>query len=102
MAQGNTITWTNGQSTSLLNRAFPLKPQAHAKRKNCAALSDRWAVADKVVGQLTSVAWSPDLGTAIALCYLHRSVEPPCAVHVQVDGAMGGTAAARALALPLL
>jgi tRNA-modifying protein YgfZ len=59
-------------------------------------------LADKVVGQLTSVAWSPDLGTAIALCYLHRSVEPPCAVHVQVDGATGGTAAARALALPLL
>jgi len=59
-------------------------------------------VVDKVVGKLTSVAWSPDLGTAIALCYLHRSVEPPCAVHVQVGGAVGGTAAARALALPLL
>jgi hypothetical protein len=53
VAQGNTITWTNGQSTSLLNRAFPFKPQAHAKRKNCAALSDRWAVADKVVGDST-------------------------------------------------
>ncbi len=30
------------------------------------------SVADKAVGRLTSVAWSPRLGTAVALSYLHR------------------------------
>lgn len=58
------------------------------------------SMADRVVGRLTSVAWSPGLGTAIALCYLHRDVDPPCAVRVQLDDA-GGTAAGQALALPL-
>jgi hypothetical protein len=52
-AQGNTITWTNGQTTSLVNRAFPLTPQSRPRRRNCAALSDRWGVADKVVGDTT-------------------------------------------------
>jgi folate-binding protein YgfZ len=56
---------------------------------------------DRVVGRLTSVAWSPRLMTTIALVYLHRDVEPPCAVLVQVDGARTGTIAARALTLPL-
>jgi folate-binding protein YgfZ len=58
------------------------------------------SVADKVVGRVTSVAWSPGLGTTIALAYLHRDVEPPCPVVVELDGA-GGTATARALPLPL-
>ncbi len=59
------------------------------------------SVGDKVVGRLTSVAWSPVLGTAVALCYLHRHVEPPCDVRVQVEGSARGRAPARALALPL-
>ena len=37
------------------------------------------SLAEKTVGRLTSVAWSPSLGTAVALSYLHRDVEPPCA-----------------------
>ena len=45
-------------------------------------------MADRVVGQLTSVAWSPTLNRPVALGYLHRSVEPPCAVEVEVDGAV--------------
>ena len=57
-------------------------------------------VADRVVGQLTSVAWSPALGRPIALGYLHRSVEPPCAVEVEIDGAVEKLAA-QALTLPL-
>ncbi|HXQ43300.1 MAG TPA: glycine cleavage T C-terminal barrel domain-containing protein [Acidimicrobiales bacterium] len=59
------------------------------------------SVGDKVVGRLTSVAWSPVLGTAVALCYLHRDVEPSCAVRVQVEGITDATAAAHALTLPL-
>ena len=40
------------------------------------------ALGGKVVGKLTSVAWSPNLATTIALAYLHRDVNPPCAVQV--------------------
>jgi tRNA-modifying protein YgfZ len=58
------------------------------------------AVADKTVGRLTSVAWSPGLGTAVALAYLHRDVEPPCPVRVEMEGSAQG-ASARALSLPL-
>ncbi|HXQ61032.1 MAG TPA: glycine cleavage T C-terminal barrel domain-containing protein [Acidimicrobiales bacterium] len=60
------------------------------------------SVADRVVGRLTSVAWSPALGSAVALCYLHRDVEPPSDVEVEldVDGAIEKVAA-RAFALPL-
>ena len=59
------------------------------------------SVGDKVVGRLTSVAWSPGLGTVVALCYLHRQVEPPCAVRVQAESSAGGTVTGRALGLPL-
>jgi len=58
------------------------------------------SVGDRAVGRLTSVAWSPALGREIALGYLHRDVEPPSAVNVEVDGGVTKVAA-RALALPL-
>ncbi len=59
------------------------------------------SVAGKVVGRLTSVAWSPGLQTAVALGYLHRDVEPPCPVEVQVEANGEVTAAAQALAVPI-
>jgi tRNA-modifying protein YgfZ len=56
-------------------------------------------VGDKVVGRLTSVAWSGALKTTVALAYLHRDVEPPCAVALR--GADGTEVAAEARLLPL-
>ena len=35
---------------------------------------------DKVVGRVTSVAWSPGIRATVALCYVHRSVEVGAAV----------------------
>ena len=35
------------------------------------------AAEDKVVGTLTSAAWSSELGAWVALASLHRSVEAP-------------------------
>ncbi|MGI8984234.1 MAG: YgfZ/GcvT domain-containing protein [Acidimicrobiales bacterium] len=52
----------------------------------------------KVVGTLTSVAFSPGLGATVALAYLRRAVEPPADVVVEWDG---GSSPARAEALPL-
>jgi len=39
-------------------------------------------VGGKVVGAVTSGAWSPTLACPVALGYVHRSVEPPCAVEL--------------------
>ena len=58
------------------------------------------SVSDKVVGKVTSVAWSPERATTIALAYLHRAVEPPCPVRVEAGGVPAGVAA-RAFPLPL-
>ncbi len=54
---------------------------------------------DKVVGNLTSVARSLDLGAPVALAYVGRAVSPPAQVDVAWDG---GSAPARVEALPLL
>jgi folate-binding protein YgfZ len=54
-------------------------------------------VGDRVVGTVTSSAWSPGRG-AVALTYLHRSVEPPAQVElVDEDGTVLGRAEARTL-----
>ncbi|MHB8330339.1 MAG: hypothetical protein ACYDD6_12075, partial [Acidimicrobiales bacterium] len=56
-------------------------------------------VTAKVVGSLTSSAWSPVLG-AIGLGYLHRDVSPPAAVELRpVDGPV---LAGEARAVPLV
>jgi len=55
--------------------------------------------ADKVVGTLTSVARSLDLGAPVALAYVGRAVSPPADVDVVWDG---GSAPARVEALPLV
>ncbi|HEY7948525.1 MAG TPA: glycine cleavage T C-terminal barrel domain-containing protein, partial [Acidimicrobiales bacterium] len=58
-------------------------------------------VGEKVVGQLTSVAWSPGLSTTVALAYLHRSVDPPCPVVVRAKSAPD-TWHAEARVLPIM
>jgi folate-binding protein YgfZ len=58
-------------------------------------------IGEKVVGRLTSVAWSPVLETTLALAYLHRDVEPPCPVGIR--GATADRVAnAQARLLPLV
>jgi len=53
----------------------------------------------KVVGNLTSVARSLDLGAPVALAYVGRAVSPPAPVDVAWDG---GSTPARVEALPLV
>jgi folate-binding protein YgfZ len=55
-------------------------------------------VAGKVVGALTSVAWSPGFEQTVALAMLGRAVEPPADAELRWDG---GEASARVTALPM-
>jgi folate-binding protein YgfZ len=59
-------------------------------------------VADKVVGTVTSAAWSPELGAWVALAYLHRTVEAPGPIRVRSGDGLGGARAARVELLPLV
>ncbi len=60
------------------------------------------AADDKVVGTLTSAAWSPELGAWAALGYLHRSVEAPASVRVRSGEGVGGSWPARVVTLPMV
>ena len=57
---------------------------------------------DKVVGTVTSAAWSPELGAWVALAYLHRTVEAPGPVRVRSGDGLGGSHPARVALLPLV
>jgi folate-binding protein YgfZ len=61
---------------------------------------------ETVVGAVTSSAWSPALGGAVALAYVHRKVEPPAEVEVRVGGDPGSgptfSVAGEVRALPLV
>jgi folate-binding protein YgfZ len=59
------------------------------------------AADDKVVGTVTSAAWSVELGAWVALGYLHRSVEAPGPLRVRSGDGVGGSLPARAERLPL-
>jgi folate-binding protein YgfZ len=59
------------------------------------------AAEDKVVGSITSAAWSSELGAWVALGYLHRSVETPGPVRVRSGDGVGGSRPVRADLLPL-
>jgi folate-binding protein YgfZ len=59
-------------------------------------------VADKVVGTVTSAAWSPELGAWVALAYLHRTVEAPGPIRVRSGDGLGGAQPARVALLPLI
>jgi folate-binding protein YgfZ len=56
---------------------------------------------DKVVGSITSAAWSAELGASVALGYLHRSVQAPGPVRVRSGDGVGGSRPARVALLPL-
>jgi folate-binding protein YgfZ len=58
--------------------------------------------ADKVVGTVTSAAWSSELRAQIALAYLHRSVGAPGPVRVRSGDGTGGARPARVALLPLV
>lgn len=53
---------------------------------------------DREVGELTSVAVSPQFAAPVALAYVHRDIEPPAAVDVRWDG---GAAPGTVHALPV-
>ena len=60
------------------------------------------AIVDKVVGTITSAAWSPELGAWAALAYLHRTVDSPGPIRVRSGDGLGGSLEARVAPLPLL
>ena len=59
--------------------------------------------ADKVVGTVTSAAWSPEIGEAgawVGLAYLHRSVPAPGAVRLRSGDRLGEARPAEVTLLP--
>jgi folate-binding protein YgfZ len=59
------------------------------------------AAEDKVVGTLTSAAWSVELGAWAGLAYLHRNVDAPGPVRLRSGDGIGGSCPARAALLPI-
>ena len=59
------------------------------------------AAEDKVVGAVTSAAWSVELGAWAGLAYLHRNVGAPGPVRLRSGDGIGGSRSARAALLPL-
>jgi folate-binding Fe-S cluster repair protein YgfZ len=57
---------------------------------------------DKVVGSITSAAWSPEVGSWVALGYLHRTVASPGPVRVRSGDGLGGAEPAQVAPLPLI
>jgi folate-binding protein YgfZ len=57
---------------------------------------------DKVVGTITSAAWSPELSAWVALAYLHRTVEAPGPVRIRSGDGVGEARPARVALLPLI
>jgi folate-binding protein YgfZ len=60
------------------------------------------ALTDKVVGTVTSAAWSPELGSWVALGYLHRTIEAPGPIRIRSGDGLGGAQPARVALLPLM
>jgi folate-binding protein YgfZ len=65
------------------------------------APADDGAASDKVVGTITSAAWSSECESWVALGYLHRSVEAPGPLRLRSGDGVGGSRPARAALLPL-
>ncbi len=66
------------------------------------APADDGALEDRVVGTVTSAAWSPELGAWVALGYLHRSVAAPGPIRLRSGDGIGGSRPARVSMLPLI
>ena len=83
-------------------------PLAQAASDGPAAAADDPAAAgpdvavDKVVGAITSAAWSPELDAWVALAYLHRTVDAPGPIRVRSGDGLGGARSARVALLPLI
>jgi tRNA-modifying protein YgfZ len=60
------------------------------------------AADDKVVGTVTSAAWSSELGAWAALAYLHRNVETPGTVRLRTGDGIGGSRPVHVASLPLV
>jgi folate-binding protein YgfZ len=60
------------------------------------------AAEDKVVGTLTSSAWSPELEAWVALGYLHRNVDAPGPARVRSGDGTGASRPVQVAPLPLL
>ncbi len=58
-------------------------------------------VTDKVVGSVTSAAWSSEVGGWVALAYLHRTVDSPGPIRIRSGDGLGGSHTARVANLPL-
>jgi folate-binding protein YgfZ len=58
-------------------------------------------VDDKVVGTLTSAAWSAEAGAWVGLGYLHRNVEAPGPARVRSGDGIGGSRPVQVALLPL-
>ncbi len=56
---------------------------------------------DKVVGTLTSAAWSAEVGAWVALGYLHRNVDAPGPARVRSGDGTGGSRPVQVALLPL-
>ncbi len=63
--------------------------------------ADDGAADDKVVGTLTSAAWSVELGAWVGLGYLHRNVEAPGPARVRSGDGIGGSRPVEVAMLPL-
>jgi tRNA-modifying protein YgfZ len=71
----------------------PAAPAARAEGLDVAS--------DKVVGTVTSAAWSTELGAWVALAYLHRTIEAPGGVRIRSGDGLGGAQMGRVELLPL-
>jgi tRNA-modifying protein YgfZ len=67
-----------------------------------ASPEDDAAANDKVVGSITSAAWSPVLGAWVALGYLHRTVHAPGPLRMRSGEGPGISRPARAATLPIV
>ena len=60
-----------------------LRGLVRRRRPSAPPVGAEVVVGDKVVGALTSVARSPELGAPVALAFVRRRVEPPAAAVVR-------------------
>jgi len=72
-ASGRTITWTNGESTDLLDPAFSLP--APGKPARCGSSSERFTIRDRVAFDLTgSIKVGGELSAKV--CVLRQAPDP--------------------------
>jgi hypothetical protein len=73
-AQGFTISWANGRTTSLATAAFPV-PTGRVQHGRCASLADRYAIKDGIVGDSTGAIRVGGQASA-DVCILNEAPDP--------------------------